>query len=83
MELEICTLEGATLTRGVKLKGFGTELTPVPDSGTTDVTVDKGVGRLWMVRVPLRLPNAVGVNRTRIVQVCAGARETGQLFVWE
>ena len=67
------------MTSGVKLNALGAEVTPVPVSVTTEVAV----GLLWMVRLPLRLPDAVGVNITLMVQVCPAARVAGQLLVCE
>src|SRR5882757_2851353 len=69
MALETCTLDGITLLSGVKLKALGTALMPVPDSVTTEVIVGEAAALLKMVRVPLRLPSALGVKPTWIVQV--------------
>jgi len=81
MVLETCTLAGSTLNSGVKLKALGTSLVPVPDSVTVEVTVGDALALLKIVRVPLRLPSAVGVKVTLIVQVCPADKVAGQLFV--
>jgi hypothetical protein len=36
-----------------------------------------------MVKVPVRVPTTVGVNKTLIVQAAPAARLFGQVFVWE
>jgi len=36
-----------------------------------------------MVNVPVRVPTAVGANKTLIVQAAPAARFCGQVFVWE
>jgi len=36
-----------------------------------------------MVKVPVRVPSTVGVNKTLIVQAAPAARLCGQVFVWE
>jgi len=81
MTLEICTLEGSTLMSGVKLKVFGIELIPVPPKVTVEVTGGEAVALLMMVSVPLRLPSAVGVNITLMVQEFPAASVAGQLLV--
>src|ERR1700746_2266070 len=70
-------LPGATLVSGVKLKGFGTALVPVPPSATV---VGDGDALLVMVSVPLRLPSLVGANVTSIEQLVP-FKAALQLFV--
>ena len=81
MELETCTLDGSTLMSGVKLNALGTELMPAPVNVTVEVTVGDAAALLKMVSVPLRLPSAVGVNVTLMVQVWPAVKVAGQLFV--
>jgi hypothetical protein len=45
------------------------------------VTVGEALALLKIVSVPLRLPSAVGVKVTLMVQVCPAAKVAGQLFV--
>src|SRR6185312_635479 len=59
-------LEGATLLSGTKVNLPGTALVPVPESVTV---VGEEAALLVMVSVPARLPSAVGVNTTWIVQL--------------
>jgi len=81
MALETCLLDRSTLLSGVKLKGLGVALVPVPDRLTCVVTVGDEVALLRMVRVSLRLPSLVGVKTTLIVQVWEAVRVAGQLLV--
>src|SRR6185437_9192610 len=63
---DTCMLEGATLLSGTKVNLPGTALVPVPESVTV---VGEEAALLVMVSVPARLPSAVGVNTTWIVQL--------------
>ncbi len=79
--LETCTLEGSTLTNGVKLNALGAELVPVPDNMTVDVTVGDALALLKIVSVPVLLPSADGVKVTLMVHVCPADKAAGQLLV--
>ena len=81
MEFETCALEGSTFNSGVKLNALGTELVPVPDRVTVEVTVGEALALLEIVSVPLRLPSAVGVKVTLMEHVCPADNVAGQLFV--
>ena len=80
MALETCTLVGSTFMSGVKLNAFGAVFTPVPDRGTTVVITGEAAAVLMMVRVPFRLPRAVGVKVTVTVQAAWPAAMRGNCW---